>query len=159
MTQVEPDFKPVPGETAEQKRDRLAAKREHQRKKEEARVAAIHAEREANRVEREKYMKPLLFDLLLKAKEYGVDADVCLQDPDRDWTKVPGVKFTFGYHDTTYLTVDAEQWEVDSVLAQFKAMDDAKAEELRQEALRASGRAKLLSVLEPEELQALGLAR
>lgn len=157
MNKAEPDFKPVPGETAEQKKSRLAAKRDHQQKKEQERVAAMNAQREAANAEREKMMKPLLFDLLVKAKEYHVDAEVHLKNPDSSWgEQVPGVKFTFDNYDTTYLHVHSEQWEVDQVLAQFKAMDDAKAEQLRQEALRQSAREKLLNVLTPEERAAVG---
>ena len=158
MTQAAPDFKPVPGETADQKRERLAAKRKYQQDREAERVAAIHAQREAENFERQLVMKPMLFDLMVKAKEYHVDADLYLKDPDRSWNSVdlPGVKFTFGNYETTYLHVHSEQWEVDQVLEQFNALDAAKAEALRQEALRESAREKLLGVLSADERKAIG---
>jgi hypothetical protein len=158
MTQAAPDFKPVPGETAEQKKARLTAKREYQQKKEDERVAAINAQRAAENAEREKVMKPLLFELLVKAAEYHVDANVCLKDPERSWGggENPGVQFRFAGYDVHYLHVHSEQWEVDSVLAKFKEMDDAKAEALRLEGLRQSAREKLLGVLTEEERKAVG---
>lgn len=158
MNNGAPDFKPVPGETAEEKKARLTAKREYREQKEAERVAAINAQREAENKARELVMKPLLFELLVKAKEYHVDADVCLKDPNRSWGggENPGVNFTFGGYDTNYLHFHSEQWEVDHVLARFKEMDEAKEEERRQEALRASAREKLLGVLTEEERKAVG---
>lgn len=158
MTQATPDFKPVPGETAEQKKARLAAKREYREQQDKERHEAMLAQQAAEKAARELVMKPLLFDLLVKAAEYHVDANVCLKDPQNTWrsSDSPGVMFTFGNHETTYLPVHSEQWEVDSVLAKFKEMDDEKAEALRQEALRASAREKLLGVLTDEERKAVG---
>lgn len=158
MTQATPDFKPVPGETAEQKKARLAAKREYREQQDKARHEAMMAEREAENKARELVMKPLLFDLLVKAAEYHVDANVSLKDPENSWRSGdnPGVQFRFDGYDVHYLHVHSEQWEVDSVLAKFKEMDDEKAETLRQEALRASAREKLLGVLTDEERKAVG---
>jgi hypothetical protein len=161
MTQVEPNFKPVPGETAEEKKDRLAAKKEFQQKQLADRWAAQKAARDATLAERSLVMKPLLFDLMLKAREYHVEANLYPKDPDNSYSTssdTPGVKFEFGNYDNTYLSLTSEQWEVDQVLAQFQKMDDEKAEQARQEALRASAREKLLNVLTVEERKALGMS-
>jgi hypothetical protein len=104
-------------------------------------------------------MKPLLFELQVKAAEYHVDATVCLKDPERSWGggENPGVQFRFDGYDLHYLHVHSEQWEVDSVLSKFREMDEAKAEAARQEALRQSAREKLLNVLTEEERKAIGV--
>lgn len=160
MTQAQPDFKPVVGETAEQKKLRLAAKRAHQEATEQLRREAMESEAKARLDARMKVMPAVLFELMLLAASFDVPAHVCLKDPDRSYgngADEPGVQFQFDHRDSTYLAVMAEEWEVDQVREQFADLQRERDEAARQQALRESGRAKLLSVLDPEELLALGL--
>ena len=156
---MQPDFKPALGETAEGKRNRLAAKKAYEKAQSDARRQQMEDEAKARLAERRLTMPAIMFELMLLAAEYHVPATVCLVDPQRSYSdnQHPGVQFCFDDRCTTYLTILAEEWEVEQVREEFVKLQEQRDEEARQVALRASGRAKLLSALDPEELAALGL--